>query len=92
MFVVHTLNQLEEAVRAGAGEILVTGGLASNVREVYVSRPGQDAAAPVESGYNAGVSLWRVASLMVVTDQYAILDTQLDSHSPCMILQRTTHH
>ena len=92
MFVVHTLNQLEEAVRAGAGEILVTGGLASNVREVYLSRPGGDAAVPVDSGYNAGVPLWRVASLMVVTDQYAILDTQLDSHSPCMILQRTTHH
>ena len=92
MFVVHTLNQLEEAVRAGAGEILVTGGLASNVREVYLARPGQDTAAPLDSGYNVGVPIWRVASLMVVTDQYAILDTQLDSHSPCMILQRTTHH
>ena len=92
MFVVHTLNQLEEAVRAGAGEILVTGGLASNVREAYLSQPGRDTSVPLDSEHNVGVPLWRVASLMVVTDQYAIQDTQLESQSPCMILQRTTHH
>ena len=38
MFVVHTVNQLEEAVRVGAEEILVTGGLASNVHAAYLSK------------------------------------------------------
>ena len=32
MFVVHTVNQLEEAVRVGAEEILVTGGLSHHGR------------------------------------------------------------
>ena len=88
MFVVHTVNQLEEAVRAGAGEILVTGCLASNVREDYEQPCGEaDSAA-----HRTGVPVWEGLTLMIIADQYAILDSHLESQSPCMILQRTAHH
>ena len=88
MFVVHTVNQLEEAVRAGAGEILVTGCLASNVREAYAQPCGEADSAV----HRTGVTVWERLTLMIITDQYAILDSHLESQSPCMILQRTTHH
>ena len=88
MFVVHTVNQLEEAVRAGAGEILVTGCLASYVREAYAQPCGEADSAV----HRTGVPVWEELTLMIITDQYAILDSHLESQSPCMILQRTTHH
>ena len=49
MFVVHTVNQLEEAVRVGAEEILVTGGLASNVHEAYLLKSSRGSVAGEES-------------------------------------------
>jgi hypothetical protein len=45
MFVVHTINQLEEAIRVGAEEILVTGMLANNVRETNLSKTYKDGVA-----------------------------------------------
>ena len=88
MFVVHTVNQLEEAVRAGAGEILVTGCLVSNVRDAY-AHTCEEADSAL---HRTGVPVWEGLSLMIITDQYAILDSHLETQSPCMILQRTTHH
>ncbi len=105
MFVVHTVNQLEEAVRVGAEEILVTGGLASNVHEAYLLKSCKDdVPAMAESVQNhqqdsnvdhvaqrAGVvSGWGTASLMIITGEYSLLDSQLDSRPPSMILQRTS--
>jgi len=106
MFVVHTVNQLEEAVRVGAEEILVTGGLASNVHEAYLSKTCKDndgvAAESSESrqssceagsvAHGMRVPVWGVSSLMMITGEYALLDSHLDSRSPSMILQRTTQH
>ena len=106
MFVVHTVNQLEEAVRVGAEEILVTGGLASNVHEAYLLKTCKDTdvATPVLTehrqsacefdavAHRIGVPVWGVSSLMIITGEYALLDSHLDSRSPSMILQRTTQH
>ena len=106
MFVVHTVNQLEEAVRVGAEEILVTGGLASNVHEAYLLKSCKDndgavaesseiqrSVCELDSVANRiGVPGWRVSSLMIITWEYALLDSQLDSRSPSMILQRTKQH
>jgi hypothetical protein len=106
MFVVHTVNQLEEAVRVGAEEILVTGGLASNVYEAYLLKTckGKDGEVAVLSenqqgtcefssaSHGTGVPVWGVSSLMIITGEYALLDSHLDPRSPSMILQRTTQH
>ncbi|MBP2666355.1 MAG: hypothetical protein H6Q76_1335 [Firmicutes bacterium] len=91
MFVVHTVNQLEEAIREGAEEILVTGSLATNVHEAYLSKSykGQD-----ETAINApgGVSRRGGAKLLIITDEYSLLESQLDPQSPSMILQRASQH
>ena len=79
MFVVHTVNQLEEAVRVGAEEILVTGCLADNVQEAYHSKAYKD-------------KTWEEMSLTAITGEYELLDPHLDSRSPYTILQRTTEH
>ncbi len=106
MFVVHTVNQLEEAVRVGAEEILVTGGLASNVHEAYLLKSCKDSEANESNleqsqpekcdidfvARRAGVPVWGISSLMIITDDYLLLDSQLNSQSPCMILQRTNQH
>jgi hypothetical protein len=98
MFVVHTVNQLEEAVRVGAEEILVTGGLASNVHEAYLlksckgSESGTEECDIDKASERAGLPVWGMSSLMVITGEYLLLDSQLNSHSPCMILQRTNQH
>jgi len=106
MFVVHTVNQLEEAVRVGAEEILVTGDLVSNLHEAYLLRTymDNDSAASESSevlqtahgvDYLAQRSrgpVLMVPSLMMITGEYALLDSHLDSRSPSMILQRTTQH
>ncbi len=98
MFVVHTVNQLEEAVRVGAEEILVTGGLANNVHEAYLLKncKGSESNAAEcdvdKVAERTGVPIWGLSSLMVITDDYQLLDSQLNNHSPCMILQRTNQH
>jgi hypothetical protein len=106
MFVVHTVNQLEEAVRVGAEEILVTGGLASNVHEAYLLKScngsetsdsdlerRQTENCDIEQvAQRAGVPIWGISSLMIITGEYLLLDSQLNSHSPCMILQRANQH
>ncbi|MHC1760501.1 MAG: hypothetical protein AB9917_13535 [Negativicutes bacterium] len=106
MFVVHTVNQLEEAVRVGAEEILVTGGLASNVHEAYLSKTCTDkdgAMAATSANRQSmcendsvtrriGVPVWGVSSLMMITGEYVLLNSHLDPQSPSMILQRTTQH
>jgi hypothetical protein len=106
MFVVHTVNQLEEAVRLRAEEILVTGGLASNVHEAYLLKTckGQDGAMAESSkkqqddrdmdsvAHKNAVPVWEVSSLMVITGEYSLLECQFDPQSPSMILQRTTQH
>lgn len=106
MFVVHTVNQLEEAVRVGAEEILVTGGLANNVHEAYLLKTGKDKdVAGTESlegqqgngemdsvAHRVGVPLWGASSMIIIAGEYTLLDSHLDSRSPSMILQRTTQH
>ena len=106
MFVVHTVNQLEEAVRVGAEEILVTGGLASNVHEAYLSKTctDKDVVMTVKAenrqsmcekdsvARRIGVPVWGLASLMMITGEYVLLDSHPDPRSPSMILQRTTQH
>ena len=98
MFVVHTVNQLEEAVRVGAEEILVTGGLANNVHEAYLlkSCKGSESATAEcdvdKVAERAGLPSWGISSLMVITGEYLLLDSHLNHHSPCMILQRTNQH
>jgi len=108
MFVVHTVNQLEEAVRIGAEEILVTGGLASNMHEAYLLRTYKDknkngqtaesAENPQSTGeiesvaQRMGVPVWGLSSLMEITGEYSLLDSHLDPRSPSMILQRTPPH
>ena len=106
MFVVHTVNQLEEAVRVGAEEILVTGGLASNVHEAYLLKSCKDnetTGSDLEQSQpekcnidyvaeRAGVPVWGISSLMIITGDYLLLDSQLNSQSPCMTLQRANQH
>lgn len=106
MFVVHTVNQLEEAVRVGAEEILVTGVLANNVHEAYLLKTYKDKdVAEIESlerqqgngemdtaAHRSGVPLWGTLSMMILAGEYILLDSHLDSRSPSMILQRTTQH
>jgi hypothetical protein len=106
MFVMHTVNQLEEAVRVGAEEILITGGLANNVHEAYLLKTCKEkVGAAAESSeiqqssremdsvaHSIGVPEWMISSLMIITGEYALLDAHLDSRSPSMILQRTTQH
>ena len=108
MFVVHTVNQLEEAVRIGAEEILVTGGLASNMHEAYLLRTYKDknkngqtaessgnpqSTCDIESvAQRIGVPVWGLSSLMEITGEYSLLDSPLDPRSPSMILQRTPPH
>ena len=91
MFVVHTVNQLEEAIREGAEEILVTGSLATNVHEAYLSKSykGKDEAAVNAS---SGVSQCGGATLLIITGEYSLLESQLDPQSPSMILQRSAQH
>lgn len=101
MFVVHTVNQLEEAVRVGAEEILVTGGLVNNVHEAFrlkVCQQGrmQEQEEPSDENCNIdqsaqrmGVPVWGLSSLMMITHEYALLNSRIDSQSPCMILQRS---
>lgn len=106
MFVVHTVNQLEEAVRVGAEEILVTGGLANNVQEAYmlksckedtpgVSALSEDAAVQIERlAEKTGVPAWRISSILIITGGYTLLDSQQNTSSPgsSMILQKTMQH
>lgn len=101
MFVVHTVNQLEEAVRVGAEEILVTGGLVNNVHEAYRLKTckqmegedpeeRQDENCSIDqAALRHGVPVWGLSSLMIITHDYALLNSRLDSQSPCMILQRS---
>ncbi len=91
MFVVHTVNQLEEAIREGAGEILVTGSLATNVHEAYLSKSykGKDETAINEA---SGVSRFGISSLLIITGEYSLLESRLDPQSPSMILQRSAQH
>jgi len=105
MFVVHTVNQLEEAVRVGAEEILVTGGLASNVQDVYLLKASKDGANCVSDALSedgagnieriaekSGVPAWRLSSIMIITGEYTLVDTQHDAKNPAMILQKTVQH
>jgi hypothetical protein len=102
MFVVHTVNQLEEAVRVGAEEILVTGGLASNVHEAYLLKSCKDKESTEQSqsencdidhvSQRTGVPVWGISSLMIITGEYLLLDSQLNNQSPSMILQRANQH
>ena len=91
MFVVHTVNQLEEAIREGAEEILVTGSLATNVHEAYLSKSCKS---KDETAINAlsGVSRGGGAKLLIITDEYSLLESHLDPQSPSTILQRSTQH
>lgn len=102
MFVVHTVNQLEEAIRVGAEEILVTGGLASCLHEAYLLKTCKEQERPevmtVEASQGAGMTeriirkvgmpLLGISSLLIITDGYALLDAHLDTQFPSMILQR----
>jgi hypothetical protein len=96
MFVVHTVNQLEEAVRVGAGEILITGGLASNVHEAYLLKSCADKEEPASDGpMNLQVNDttgWGLTSLLVIMGEYALLDSRLDNQTPSAVLQRTNQH
>ena len=87
MFVVHTVNQLEEAVRVGAEEILVTGGLASNVHAAYLSKSCKN-----KEDKAPETQVWGISSIILVTGEYVLVDTNLDTQFPSMILQRTTQH
>lgn len=102
MFVVHTVNQLEEAVRVGAEEILVTGGLASNVHEAFLLKSCKDKEFSEQNqaencdidhvAQRMGVPVWGISSLMIITGEYLLLDSQLNSQTPSMILQRASQH
>ena len=105
MFVVHTVNQLEEAVRLGAEEILVTGGLASNVQDVYTLKScrnsdscvseamSEEGAGKIERiAEKSGVPAWRISSIIMITGDYILVDAEHDAKSPAMILQKTVHH
>lgn len=105
MFVVHTVNQLEEAVRVGAEEILVTGGLASNVQEAYMLKSCKDDSACVMDALSSegadqierlaeksGIPAWRISSILIITGGYTLLDSQQSTRSPSMILQKTVQH
>lgn len=104
MFVVHTVNQLEEAVRVGAEEILVTGGLASNVQEAYMLKDCKEDSCVVdaltEDGFDkierlaekSGIPAWRISSILIITGGYTLLDVQQGTRSPTMILQKTIQH
>ena len=105
MFVVHTVNQLEEAVRVGAEEILVTGGLASNVQEAYMLKTckednpcGMDALAgdgadKIERlAEKSGIPAWRISSILIITGGYSLLESQQSARSPSMILQKSVQH
>ena len=110
MFVVHTVNQLEEAVRVGAEEILVTGGLASNVHEAYLLKSNSGSVVGEEAikgksasdlgqkgdvdreARRSGMPGWGISSLIMITGEYCMLDSQIDCNSPSMILQRARQH
>ena len=105
MFVVHTVNQLEEAVRVGAEEILVTGGLASNVQEAYMLKSCKEENSCIvdvltEDGVDkierlaekSGIPAWRISSILIITGGYTLLDVQQGTRSPTMILQKTIQH
>jgi hypothetical protein len=96
MFVVHTVNQLEEAVRVGAGEILITGGLASNVHEAYLLKSCTDQESPTSDEpmhlQAHDTTGWGLTSLLVIMGEYALLDSRLDNQSPSAVLQRTNQH
>jgi len=105
MFVVHTVNQLEEAVRVGAEEILVTGGLAGNVQDAYMLKScsdggvcvsdalSEDGASQIERlAEKSGVPAWRISSIMLITGDYTLIDSQHDVKHPSMILQKTVQH
>ena len=105
MFVVHTVNQLEEAVRVGAEEILVTGGLTSDVQDAYMLKSCKDNETCVSDALSedgvgkieriaekSGVPAWRISSIMIITGDYTLLDSQNDPKNPSMILQKTVQH
>ena len=105
MFVVHTVNQLEEAVRVGAEEILVTGGLAGNVQEAYLLKSCKDngpcvSDALTEEGNDrieriaekSGIPAWRISSIMIITGEYTLIHTKHDAKASSMILQKTVQH
>jgi len=108
MFVVHTVNQLEEAVRVGAGEILVTGGLASNIYEAYLLKTSRvvpeaefdDSMEPKKGKDNdvksasrrSGVAGWGLSSLTLIAGEYALLDSRMVTQDPYMLLQRAVQH
>jgi len=96
MFVVHTVNQLEEAVRLGAEEILVTGTFANSVRDVFLFKSDSDidtcpaAAFPADAmskiehiAEKSGVPPFQLTSIMIISGDYSLLDAH-----PCMLLQK----
>ena len=95
MFVVHTMNQLEEAIRVGAGEILVTGNLAKHVHEAYQLKACKNPHLACESEeivQMSGMPAWGISSLLVLTDEFAEMDARVDPRSPSVILQRNKQH
>lgn len=95
MFVVHTMNQLEEAIRVGAGEILVTGNLAKHVHEAYQLKACKGdcfSGDTEEFTQMSGMPAWGLSSLLVLTDQFSEMDARVDPGPPSVILQRSKHH
>ena len=95
MFVVHTMNQLEEAIRVGAGEILVTGNLAKHVHEAYQLKACKGncfSGDSEEFTQMSGMPAWGLSSLLVLTDQFSEMNTKGDPRYPSVILQRSRQH
>lgn len=104
MFVVHSVNQLEEATRVGAREILVTGRIAGNVRDIFSFKTcrsgdvcpfegfsGEELLKIEEIAQHAGVPACQIISIMIVTGDYSLLDDPQSPLSTCMLQrQRTT--
>jgi hypothetical protein len=101
MFVVRTVNQLEEAIRVGAKEILVNGKLAGRVKAAWQPNGRKDsgivAAGEHEmridgdvhriSGMN-GIPVWGGVSMLALAEGFTAIDAQGDLDIPSLILQQ----